>query len=60
MLEMRKIYHYYGKARALEEINLTIKEGALDEVEPVGMAIVNINSIVDMFPRKHNLPKEQK
>jgi branched-chain amino acid transport system ATP-binding protein len=29
---MRKIYHYYGKARALEEINLTIKEGALDAV----------------------------
>jgi len=32
LLEMRKIYHYYGKARALEEINLTIKEGALDAV----------------------------
>lgn len=29
---MRKIYHYYGKARALEEINLTIEEGALDAV----------------------------
>ncbi|MFX0074237.1 MAG: ABC transporter ATP-binding protein [Candidatus Hermodarchaeota archaeon] len=29
---MRKIYHYYGKARALEEINLTINEGALDAV----------------------------
>ena len=32
LLEMRKIYHYYGKARALEEINLTIKEGSLDAV----------------------------
>jgi len=32
LLEMRKIYHYYGKARALEEINLTIEEGALDAV----------------------------
>ena len=32
LLEMKKIYHYYGKARALEEINLTIEEGALDAV----------------------------
>jgi len=29
---MRKVYHYYGKARALEEINLTIEEGVLDAV----------------------------
>jgi len=29
---MRKIYHYYEKARALEEINLTIEEGVLDAV----------------------------
>ena len=32
LLEMRKVYHYYGKARALEEINLTVEEGALDAV----------------------------
>jgi len=32
LLEMRKVYHYYEKARALEEINLTIDEGALDAV----------------------------
>ena len=32
LLEMKKIYHYYGKARALEEINLTIEEGVLDAV----------------------------
>jgi len=32
LLEMRKVYHYYGKARALEEINLTIEEGVLDAV----------------------------
>ncbi|MFO7795358.1 MAG: ABC transporter ATP-binding protein [Promethearchaeati archaeon] len=32
MLEISKIYHYYGKARALEEINLTIEEGSLDAV----------------------------
>ena len=38
----------------------TIKNGALDEVEPVGQAWVNINSIVDMFPWKHSLPTNQK
>ena len=32
MLELRKIYHYYGKAKALEEINLTVEEGSLDAV----------------------------
>ncbi len=32
LLEMKKIYHYYGKARALEEINLKIEEKALDVV----------------------------
>jgi len=32
LLELKKIYHYYGKARALEEINLRIEEGALDAV----------------------------
>lgn len=32
LLEMKKIYHYYGKARALEEINLKIEEKALDAV----------------------------
>ena len=29
LLEMRKVYFYYGKARALEEINLTIEQNAL-------------------------------
>ena len=29
---MKKIYHYYGRARALEEINLKVEEGALDAV----------------------------
>jgi hypothetical protein len=37
-----------------------IKEGKLDEVEPVGEAIVNIDAITDAFPWKHTLPKEQK
>ena len=29
LLEISKIYHYYGKAKALEEINLSIKERSL-------------------------------
>ncbi|NHJ25430.1 MAG: ABC transporter ATP-binding protein [Candidatus Lokiarchaeota archaeon] len=32
MLEIKKIYHYYGKARALEEINLSLKEKTLETV----------------------------
>jgi branched-chain amino acid transport system ATP-binding protein len=32
LLEIKKLYHYYGKARALEEINLTVEEGSLDAV----------------------------
>lgn len=32
LLEIKKIYHYYGKARALEEINLKIEEKTLDAV----------------------------
>lgn len=38
----------------------TIKKGELSEVEPVGEAWVNVNSITDMFPWKHRLPDEQK
>ena len=37
-----------------------IKDGSLDEVEPVGVAYVNIEGIVDMFPWKHPLPTKQK
>ena len=37
-----------------------IKDGTLNEVEPVGNAIVNLSSIVDAFIWKHKLPKEQK
>lgn len=37
-----------------------IKDGVLNEVEPVGEAWVNLNSITDMFPWKHKLPTEQK
>jgi len=37
-----------------------IKNGTLNEVEPVGEAWVNLNAITDMFPWKHKLPTEQK
>jgi len=37
-----------------------IKDGVLNEVEPVEEAIVNLNSIVDMFPWNHKLPRTQK
>jgi hypothetical protein len=37
-----------------------IKEGTLDEVEPVGIMWVNLSSVVDFFPWVHALPKEQK
>lgn len=32
LLEIKKVYHYYEKARALEEINLKVEEGSLDAV----------------------------
>ena len=37
-----------------------IKDGTLEEVEPVGTAWVNISSIVDFFPWNHSLNIEQK
>ena len=36
-----------------------IKEGKLNEVEPVGRAYININSVVDFFPWRHALPEKQ-
>ena len=32
LLDIKKLYFYYGKAKALEEINLNLKEGALEAV----------------------------
>jgi len=32
LLEIKKLYHYYGSARALEEINLTLEEKVLDGI----------------------------
>ena len=37
-----------------------IKEGKLDEVEPVGTAFINLQSVTDFFYWKHALPKDQK
>ena len=37
-----------------------IKEGKLNEVEPVGRAYINTASLVDFFPWKHKLPEDQK
>ena len=37
-----------------------IKNGQLDEVEPVGDMYLNFESVVDFFPWKHDLPTEQK
>ena len=37
-----------------------IKKGTLNEVEPVGRAYLNINTVVDFFPWKHPLPEVQK
>lgn len=36
-----------------------IKEGRLNEVEPVGRAFININTVSDFFPWKHALPEKQ-
>jgi hypothetical protein len=36
-----------------------IKDGTLNEVEPVGKMWLNIDSIVDVFPWRHSLPAKQ-
>ena len=36
-----------------------IKEGKLNEVEPVGRAYLNLASVTDFFPWKHPLPDKQ-
>lgn len=37
-----------------------IKEGTLNEVEPTGETILNIETIVDAFQWRHDLPTSQK
>jgi len=38
----------------------TIKDGTINEVEPVGDAFVNLDTVVDFFPWKHSLKIDQK
>jgi hypothetical protein len=37
-----------------------LRDGTLNEVEPVGKAYINIESITDFFEWNHGLPNEQK
>jgi hypothetical protein len=37
-----------------------IKNGELNEVEPVGTIFINLDTVTDFFPWKHPLPKDQK
>ena len=37
-----------------------IREGVLNEVEPVGTMFINLKTVVDFFPWTHKLPTEQK
>lgn len=37
-----------------------IKDGTLDEVEPVGKMFINLDTVVDFFPWKHSLNLDQK
>lgn len=37
-----------------------IKDGTLEEVEPVGDAMINLDTVVDIFPWLHPLPTKQK
>ena len=38
----------------------TIEKGELNEVEPVGVMFLNLDTVTDFFPWKHKLPTEQK
>jgi len=37
-----------------------IKNGELSEIEPVGDVYLNLDTVVDFYPWKHELPTEQK
>ena len=37
-----------------------IKEGKLNEIEPVGTAYLNLDTVTDFFPWEHDLPMQQK
>src|SRR3990167_4902215 len=40
--------------------NEAIKNGSLNEVEYVGEAFINLDTVVDFFPWTHSLPKTSK
>ena len=59
----RELEREQERERELEQEHLfmnAIKEGKLNEVEPVGDAFLNLDSVTDAFPWVHPLPKEQK
>lgn len=37
-----------------------VKNGNFNEVEPVGICFINLDSVTDFFPANYDLPKEQK
>ena len=37
-----------------------LKKGTLAEVEPIGIAYINVDTVTDFFPWNHPLPTEQK
>ncbi len=68
-------YHLVGKVESVGELvelsdaswvadsgrfMQAIKDGTLNEVEPVGTAYVNPAAITDLFPWEHELPTRQK
>lgn len=42
-----------------ERFMQAIQDGKLKEVEPVGTAFINLDTVTDFFPWKHELPLEQ-
>lgn len=42
------------------KFSVAIKDGTLDEVEYVGDAFVNLDTVVDFFPFDHKLPNTSK
>ena len=69
-------YHLVGKAKSIfgnfielenaswvadsGRFSDAIKKGTLSEVEPVGTAFVNLESVTDFFPWNHPLTDKQK
>ena len=56
LLELEKAAWIADSGRFTE----CIKNGELSEVEPVGKAWINLSTVIDFFPWKHQLPQEQK